>query len=442
MDDNPTKDLKVLVLDGSVPDSGLVEAELRKSGRRFTTERLAPNEGFAHALDEFKPDIIVTHAKPVKLLVLEDTESDAELEIREVRNAGIGVVPKRVATKKEFIEALEDFKPDIVLLDHNLNLPDFDGRAAAEIIRRESPDLPAILVTGALGDEAAVDLIKLGVTDYVLKDRPARLGPAVRSALLGAVEKRHRKAAEMARDALARIVETAHCGVIAIRVDGTVTSWNQSAERIYGYDAAEIIGKSIEVLVAPKDRPYFQNLHLRIAGGEEIAAFETNHLTKDGKPLNISMTMSPIPGSAGATLGYSIIAFDITARKVADELLTKERVLRDAIIGSFPGTFFVLDRDGRHIRWNDAERNMAGLTNGAMSRSPLLDLVHPKDRERVADMIDKVFQTGASEIQARAIDAQGGVHRFLFTGKRLAMGTETYLVGHGVEITKDAPKGA
>jgi diguanylate cyclase len=119
--------------------------------------------------------------RELKILMLEDVPEEAELVQRELQKAGLAFVVRRVQTKAAFAESLDEFAPDLVLADSKL--PAFDGRLALQMIRQKDPLLPVIMVTGALGDEAAVELLLAGASDYVLKDRLARLAPAVRRAL-------------------------------------------------------------------------------------------------------------------------------------------------------------------------------------------------------------------------------------------------------------------
>jgi signal transduction histidine kinase len=134
--------------------------------------------------------------RDLRILMLEDTPDDAELAERELRKAGIYLVAKRVETRKAFLRAMEEFQPDIILSDYKL--PGFNGMDALELVRRERPDLPVIMVTGALSDIEAVGLINAGAKDYVLKDRLARLAPAVQRTLSMAEEEQARKSAEIA----------------------------------------------------------------------------------------------------------------------------------------------------------------------------------------------------------------------------------------------------
>ena len=132
--------------------------------------------------------------RELRILMLEDTPTDADLAERELRRAGIVFTSIRVESRDAFIKALDEFRPDIVLSDYKL--PNFDGRAALEIVRRDYSEVPVVMVTGALSDIEAVDLIHAGARDYVLKDRLARLAPAVQRALAAEQEARARRQAE------------------------------------------------------------------------------------------------------------------------------------------------------------------------------------------------------------------------------------------------------
>jgi DNA-binding NtrC family response regulator len=116
-------------------------------------------------------------ADSARILILEDSAWDAELAQRLLRNATLSFSALVVETKASFIEQLMAFHPDVIISD--FSLPGFTGADALRIVQEQCPDIPFICWSGALGDEAAVELIKQGATDYILKDRPARLPSAV-----------------------------------------------------------------------------------------------------------------------------------------------------------------------------------------------------------------------------------------------------------------------
>ena len=126
-----------------------------------------------------QPQADVPH--PIRLLLLEDNAADAELAQRLLERAGLQLATVVVETRVAFVDQLAAFGPHIILCD--FALPGFSGAAALEIAQEGYPEVPVIIWSGVLGDEAAVELIKHGATDYILKDRPARLASAIRRAL-------------------------------------------------------------------------------------------------------------------------------------------------------------------------------------------------------------------------------------------------------------------
>jgi CheY-like chemotaxis protein len=139
--------------------------------------------------------VTVAEADPagrvVRILILEDEALGADLAQRLLVRAGLSFSVVVVDTKASFIEQLAAFRPEVILADYRL--PGFSGREALKIVQAEDPDIPFIFWSGVLADEAAVELIKQGATDYVMKDRPARL-PAVILRALAEAERRARLA--------------------------------------------------------------------------------------------------------------------------------------------------------------------------------------------------------------------------------------------------------
>ena len=128
------------------------------------------------------------------VLILEDMAADAELMEDELTQAGFNYVARRVAGKSSFIKELQEFSPDLILADYSL--PGFGGQAALKIVVDKYNDTPFIFVSGALGEELAIELLKKGATDHVLKNRLSRLVPSVRRALNESAERNERKKAE------------------------------------------------------------------------------------------------------------------------------------------------------------------------------------------------------------------------------------------------------
>ncbi len=132
---------------------------------------------------------------PLRVLIVEDSADDAELMVLRLEEEGFRPDWRRVQTEVEYLAALAT-APDLILADWSL--PQFSGMAALRLMRERELDIPFIIVSGSIGEEAAVDAMRHGAYDYVLKDRPARLGPAVRRALADREAREERRRAQEA----------------------------------------------------------------------------------------------------------------------------------------------------------------------------------------------------------------------------------------------------
>jgi CheY-like chemotaxis protein len=130
----------------------------------------------------------------ITVLLVEDRVEDAELLIRELRKGGLEIVAHRVDTREALEQALEDLRPDVILCDYSL--PGFGGMTALQTVKQHCPDTPLIFVSGTIGEERAIEALRQGATDYVLKDNRARLVPAVRRSLTEANERLARRRTE------------------------------------------------------------------------------------------------------------------------------------------------------------------------------------------------------------------------------------------------------
>jgi DNA-binding NarL/FixJ family response regulator len=131
--------------------------------------------------------------KELRILILEDVATDAELMKDELRETGAVFTSRCVKDRASYLKGLDEFSPDIILSDYSL--PSFDGLSALKLAVQRCPDVPFIFVSGALGEETAIELLKQGATDYVLKSRLSRLGSAVSRALQEVKERNERKMA-------------------------------------------------------------------------------------------------------------------------------------------------------------------------------------------------------------------------------------------------------
>jgi PAS domain S-box-containing protein len=262
---------------------------------------------------------------PIHVLHLEDSPLDAELILASLADGGINCTVVRVDTRAAFLSALRSGPADLILADYSL--PSFDGIAALHLAHDLCPEVPFIFVSGALGEELAIETLKNGATDYVLKHRLERLAPAVQRALREARERAERlKAREELRESEERfrllVESTEDYAIISLDPEGKVVSWNPGAERTLGYLEEEIVGKPFDLFFAPEDvaagRPARE---LQLAEETGRAADENWLVRRDGTRFWASGVTTSLRDEAGGLRGFAKILRDLSERKQLEEAL-------------------------------------------------------------------------------------------------------------------------
>lgn len=256
-------------------------------------------------------------SKPLHILLVEDSEADAELLLAELRIKGFQPVCRRIQTAAEMLPALQEHEWDVVVSDYFL--PQFSGLEALKILSESKTNVPFIMVSGLCGEEVAVEVMKRGAADFILKGSLSRLVPAIERELAAARIRREQVQADAAMRYLAAIVESSEDAIYSKNLNSLIVSWNPAAERIFGYPAEEIVGSSIAVLFPLGQRDELLEIMSSIRRGELVDCKETYRRHKDGRVIPVAITTSPIKDAAGGIIGASTIARDITASKQAEE---------------------------------------------------------------------------------------------------------------------------
>ncbi len=258
----------------------------------------------------------------LNVLILEDVPTDAELMKFELAEAGLTFSARRVDTESAFVKELDEFHPHIVLSDYSL--PAFDGLSALKIAIEKCPDLPFIFVSGALGEELAIELLKKGATDYVLKDRLTRLAPAVSRALQEAHEREEKKRIEGAlHESEARyrtIFENTGTATLIIDDNAAIILVNRQFERLSGYTRKELEGKkSWMEFVLADDLAKTKNFKWQRNAKKPLQGYEFRLSGKDQEIRHVFANIAAIPDTPTAVMSL----LDITERKKSEEVLKK-----------------------------------------------------------------------------------------------------------------------
>ncbi|MCJ7738821.1 MAG: PAS domain S-box protein, partial [Anaerolineae bacterium] len=272
--------------------------------------------------------------KRLSILYLEDNDVDVALVRSNLEAEGIELDLQRVETRAEFVAALEKGKFDIILTDYSL--PSFDGMSAVKLAAEMCPEVPVIMISGAIGEEIAVEILKSGATDFVLKQRMERLAPAVERALKEAKEVRARiLAEEMIGDSEERLkilFESAPDGYYLSDLKGTFIDGNKAAEELLGYKKEELIGRSflklnlLSLRELPRAAKSLASNMLGLGTGPE----EYSLIRRDGSAIPVEIRTHPVK-IKGKTVVLGI-ARDITERKKAQEEIHKLSQFRGSVI--------------------------------------------------------------------------------------------------------------
>lgn len=256
---------------------------------------------------------------PLRVLFVEDSQTDVERCLQELQKAGLAAQVDVVDTPEKFSQRLSANRYDIILADYRLQV--WTARDALRLLQKLGKDIPFILVSGTFGEDTAVECIKEGASDYVLKDRLARLPVAVRRALEEKSLRDETQSAQMAlRENEAKfrtLADTIASGIFIFQ--GTHLRYvNRAAETITGYSRQELLAKPFADLVHPDSRELIRERWLARQRGAQITSrYELKILTKNREERWLDITAGETEfGGKPAGLGT---AFDITERKRAEE---------------------------------------------------------------------------------------------------------------------------
>jgi PAS domain S-box-containing protein len=252
-------------------------------------------------------------AGALRVLLVENCVHDELALINELHCGGFEVSHERVESIQQFGAALNGQAWDVIICDYCLC--GLGRNSMLQLCQELNLDIPFIVVSAAMGEEIAVDVLKAGANDYVMKQNLSRLVPAIKRELGAAREREIRRRTEAAQAYLASVVDSCHDAIVGQTTDGTIVTWNRGAERLYGYSASEMIGHSASILV-PWYRPDAFNQTLEALGrGEQIENGSTVRIRKDGSEVEVSVSVSPVKDASGQVIGTSTVARDITQWK-------------------------------------------------------------------------------------------------------------------------------
>jgi two-component system cell cycle sensor histidine kinase/response regulator CckA len=347
----------------------------------------------------------------LRVLHVEDSERDVALLTRHLARAGYDLTFERVETPEAMRAALETRQWDVILCDYSM--PHFNALSALALLKETGLDIPLIIISGTIGEEIAVEAMRAGAHDYLMKDNLVRLAPTIERELHEAENRRARRQAEEERAQLIAQLESQQQRLnnIVASVPGVVwEAWGEpdaATQRIdFVNDYVEtMLGYSVEEwlqtpnfwlsIVHPEDRERAaRSAAANYARGGQ-ATLEFRWVAKDGRVVWVESNSVVITDDKGRSIGLRGVNTDISERKRAEEkLIQSERQLAEAQQLAHVGNWN-WDLQSNTLTWSDEHYRMFGLQPQEFTPSyqALLEYVHPQDRDRVTETVERSLKT-------------------------------------------------
>jgi PAS domain S-box-containing protein len=299
------------------------------------------------------------------VLIVDDDAAAAELAVSVLERAGYRLAFETIGSATDFEERLAHSDYDAILCNHNLQA--WTGIDALEILKRSGKDIPFLALTAVLGDEAAIEYVKRGATDYLLKDRLEQLPVALSRAL---IDKTHREEAARLQEQIAYAkrdweltFDSVPDPVMLVNEECSIQRANRALVELVGLELSQIIGKHCYEVLHRLDKPREDCPALRFlkTGTEARGDLEEPWLGKI-----FDLTTSPLRDSSGALKGSVIVLRDITEHRRVEELLQEGRKELQTIIDSVPALVFYKDKTNRLVRVNRPFSEAMGMPKKEM----------------------------------------------------------------------------
>jgi PAS domain S-box-containing protein len=349
-------------------------------------------------------------SKSLRALLVEDSEDDARLIVHALQTGGYEVEWERVDSPPAMQVALDRADWDVVLADYRM--PRFSGAAALQQLKDTHKDIPFVLVSGKIGEETAVDALRAGASDFVMKDRLARLVPAVERELREARVRRERQSMEtrlrLEQERFRALVEKSWEVISIADRAGWLIYSSPAIERVLGFPVEEFISRNFCDLVHPDDLGAVQEDFaeiLKTSAATRRREFRCRHRDGSWRWVGANLTnLLDEPSVHGIVINYR----DITERKRAEEALHRRERELLALVRQAPDIIAQFDRQQRCRYVNRAPGNTAGLLAGLSGDAGTAPDWSGKTGQILRRTIEQVFTTGQeTTVEYEALDAVG-----------------------------------
>jgi PAS domain S-box-containing protein len=350
--------------------------------------------------------------KTIKILHVEDLETDAELVKRELKKGKINFQGIWASNRAEYENALRDFDPDIVLCDHSL--PSFTSTDALMILKESGKRIPFILVTATVSEEFVVAMMKEGIDDYILKDRLSRLPSAVLNALekVSAEKDKEKFYNEIINQEkrFRALIENISEAIVVINADGMITYQSPSASRVLGFLPDETINRSIFSFFHPSDVEEAK-LNFEEANRQPETplweSFRVKH--KNGNYVWVEGTITNLLQEESVN-GFVINYRDITERKIAEQMLRDSEANLSTVFNNTDMAYVLVSKELNIVSFNHRatgvylEQTGKKLKEGTI----LLDYIPVEHQAFMTDVVNNVLAEGVKEGFEKSYPAVNG----------------------------------
>jgi len=353
----------------------------------------------------------------LRILHLEDDGKDAELIKSVLESGGIVSQVTRVETRDEFIASLDEGGFDLILAD--FSLPSFDGLSALQVALERSPDVPFIFVSGALGEDVAIEAVKIGAMDYVLKERLSRIVSSVHRALREAQERAERKQAEQqlrrSEAFLAEGQRISHTGSWAWVLSSGRVTWSEEQYRMLGFEPG-MVEPSVALFltrVHREDRSRVQRDLEKATLAKQAYAINYRVVLPGGSIRHLRGVGRPVSTEAGEVDEYMGTTTDITERVQAEAALRARQEMLDLAQKAARAVAFEWRLGADECeKWRSLDLDrMFGLAPGTYGGTfeAWMALVHSGDRQAVTDAMAHASESGEVAVEYRVVHPDGAV---------------------------------
>jgi len=377
-------------------------------------------------------------SEPFRVLIVEDDFEQAELMAEFLHLSGPFKV-QRVDRIASLWSTLESSRPDIILMDYRL--PDGTGMEALAELPRRSYDIPVVMITGQGDERSAVQAMRLGAVDYLVKgsDFMPNLPALIQKAIWAhELQLKVQRSLEQVRYQ-ALLLNNVRDAVVVWNTEGRITYWNPAAESLYGRAAKECLDQPVKESYLDTFNPPVREPPREGTSGQEI---ERWYRGKKGEVIWVSSRVTALRdyGADGRLIGYMDVARDITGRKLAEDALRAERNFVSAVLDTVGALVVVTDTEGRIVRFNRACEAITGYSFEEVRGKKITELfILPEELEAVQEAFDRISAGRyPDETEYHWLTRSG--ERRLIAWKNTALtgarGAVNYIIATGLDITE------